>query len=201
MRKTSLNACFRTASVALLASVLLAGEIVQAGKSEVPRPFPSYSAGWVCLPPSAGEGATDSVTQSALPTAIDKEGNETAKPADAIKLFGYDPANVRRDFSMEKTTFLLGEPLLVMFSMELHGKGKWDTGDFLARNNRDETFIILMGDKKGWWVPDRYPPKTSYSLGGPHSVETFDRNKPEVHWLPVQQISPSPMSASTSCFV
>ena len=188
MRKTSLNACFRMASVALLASVLLAGEVVQASKTEVPRSSPSYSAGWVCLPPSAGGGATNSITISALPTVLGTHGSEVATPQEAIKQFGYDPANVRRTFSLEKTTFLLGEPLLVKFSVELHGDGKWDISDWDFYNNRDETFIIIMRGKDGRWVPDRYPPsKFGYNLGGFQPGGTFDRSTPEIHWLPVQQ--------------
>jgi len=177
----------RETSAAVVATVVSIGAAAQVGKPALPRQPPAYYAGWVCLPARAGEGTTNGLTVSALPTSIGKKGSEIAKPGDAAELLGYDPTDVRRAFSLENTTFLLGEPLLVKFGIALEGGGKWRRDDWLYHNNRDETFIIVMRGKDGRWVPDRYAPKAVYHLGGVGEFETFDRNTPEIHWLLVQQ--------------
>ncbi len=76
---------------------------------------------------------------------------------------------------------------MVKFGIELEGGGEWRRDEWLYHDNRDETFIIVMRGKDGRWVPDRYSPKAAYHLGGVSTFGTFDRNTPEIHWLPVQQ--------------
>jgi hypothetical protein len=48
---------------------------------------------------------------------------------------------------VEKIAFLLGEPILVRFAVELAGEGKWNIDDWFYYNNRDETFIMLLRDE------------------------------------------------------
>jgi hypothetical protein len=131
-------------------------------------------------------GNTKVFTISSIPTAIGQSPTTVTNAGQATHALGYNPAHVRRTFSLNKTEFLLGEPILVGYSVKLDGTGKWDRDDWLYHNNRDETFIILMRGQDGRWVPDRYHRESFYLLGGEIASETFDQNNPENHWLPVQ---------------
>ena len=182
----SIFSCRRATSAAAFAAVVAISAAAQGDKPALPRQAPSYTSGWVELSPEVSKESAHG-TVSALPTSIGKTDSEIATPERAAKLLGYNPGDIQREFSLEKTTFLLGEPLLVKFGIELQGDGKWHRDDWIYNNNRDETFIIVMRDKNGRWVPDRYPLRDLYTLGGMIASETFDRNSPEIHWLPAQQ--------------
>ncbi len=148
------------------------------------RQFPSV---WVKL--RAQTSSSDVTTTSALPIP------GAAPPTSDIEFeqlrlqLGYDVRELRRTFDVEQKRFLLGEPILVRFAIELSGDGAWTIDDWFYYNNRDETFLMLLRDSDGNWVSDRYRPRDFYSGGGTMLRQWFSRENPEIHWLPVQQYS------------
>lgn len=160
-------------------------------KREQVRVDSHIRAEWTELPPSVGkpEGGEQTMTLSALRIlrAIDPK---TEKPYDKTRdIFGCDPADLRRTFRLEKNEFLLGEPILVEFRIELDGPGEWDErigGNYRARG-RDDNFFFLMRHEDGTWVRDRYPPKQGYIGGGISSLHELKQNQLISYWHPVQR--------------
>lgn len=103
-------------------------------------------------------------------------------------ILGCDPADLRRAFYLEKTEFLLGEPILVEFRIALEGPGEWTEpigGNYRARG-RDDNFLFLMRHEDGTWVGDPYAPIRVY-MGGLASHYRVTQGKPESYWLAVQR--------------
>ncbi len=146
-------------------------------KSESPQ-----QRGWVSL--SATSQGVETI--SALPVAVPHRFWSKIDPDQGIEWSEQNLQLFRRTFSMDQTTFLLGEPILVRFQIEFSGDGEWEIDDWCYTNNRDGTFLILMRDEHGNWLPDRYDPISR--LGGGHGPNgVFSSQVPEIHYLPVQQ--------------
>ncbi|TWU14368.1 hypothetical protein CA54_32130 [Symmachiella macrocystis] len=138
--------------------------------------------GWVSL--SATSQGVETI--SALPVAVPHRFWSKIDPDQGIEWSEQNLRLFRRTFSMDQTTFLLGEPILVRFQIEFSGDGEWEIDDWFYVNNRDETFIILMRDEHGNWLPDRFD--LIRRLGGGHGPDgVFSSQVPEIHYLPVQQ--------------
>jgi len=118
--------------------------------------------------------------------AVDpKTGKVYDKSNDVL---GCDPADVRRAFYLEKTEFLLGEPILVEFRIELAGPGEWREligGNYRARG-RDDNFLFLMRHEDGEWVADPYAPVNFY-MGGLASHHKVTQEEGQSYWHPVQR--------------
>jgi len=147
-------------------------------------------AAWNPLPSLVGEldGDAHVATRSALRIlrAVDPE---TGKPYEkGNEVFNCTLADLRRTFRLEKKEFLLGEPLLVEFQIELDGPGEWAEpigGNYRARG-RDDNFLFLMRHKDGTWVRDPYAPINIY-MGGLSSSYQVKGDQPLSYWLPVQR--------------
>lgn len=145
---------------------------------------------WLLLPPSlAGpDSNVPVVTRSALRTLRAVDPN-TAKPYDdSNDIFGCNPADLRRTFRLEKKEFLLGEPILVDFRIELHGPGCWREpmgGNYRSRG-RDDNFLFLMRHADQTWVRDTYTRASGFG-GGLSSSYRVTQNEPRSYWLAVQR--------------
>jgi len=97
-----------------------------------------------------------------------------------------DPDHVRRQFRMEKTRFLLGEPILVEFKIGVDGPGGWENWRWGFVDGRDVDFAFLLRHDDGTWVPDRYKPRL-FSGGGAFRPYDVSRESSDVYWLVLQQ--------------
>jgi len=164
------------------------------------------SAEWNPLPPleSKVDGDAHAATRSALRIlrAVD---SETGKPYEKKnEVFNCNPVDLRRAFRLEKKEFLLGEPLLVEFRIELDGPGEKAQalpsllaepigGNYRARG-RDDNFLFLMHHEDGTWVRDQktqalprlFAPINVY-MGGLCSSYQVKGDQPLSYWLPVQR--------------
>jgi hypothetical protein len=140
-------------------------------------------ADWIALTRVSGNPTHSAVR---VVRAVDPR---TKKPFDAsLKILGVDPGLLRRAFRLEKSRFLLGEPLLVRLEISLAGHGKWREpigGNYRARG-RDDNFLFLLRHEDGTWVEDPYGPVSLYMGGISSSYDVTDRN-PVSYWLSVQR--------------
>lgn len=148
------------------------------------------SAEWILLLPLESEIYADShSTMRSTLRILRAVDPETGKPYEkGNEGFNCNPMDVRRAFRLEKREFLLGEPLLVEFRVELDGPGEWAEpigGNYRARG-RDDNFLFLMRHEDGTWVRDPYAPINAY-MGGLSSSYQVKGGKPLSYWLPVQR--------------
>lgn len=118
--------------------------------------------------------------------AVDPETNERFDTSSDV--FGCDPADLHRAFRIEKNEFLLGEPILVEFSVRLDGPGQWNEpigGNYRARG-RDDNFLFVMKHEDGTWVRDPYAPINAY-MGGIASTYEVKADEPRAYWFAVQR--------------
>jgi hypothetical protein len=76
-------------------------------------------------------------------------------------------SDLRRYFHIDKTEFVLGEPIIVEFRIELHGPGQWrESMVSMSRSDgRDGSFLFLMRHEDGTWVRDPHGPVRAYHGG------------------------------------
>jgi hypothetical protein len=68
------------------------------------------------------------------------------KPVNRLEQLSCKIEDIRTSFHLEKTEFLLGEPILVEYRLALQGPGEWKLlygGNYRARG-RDDNFLFLM---------------------------------------------------------
>ncbi|MBT5018276.1 hypothetical protein OAF98_03925 [Planctomicrobium sp.] len=130
---------------------------------------------------------TKTDTKSAFLVPFVPEPNVENQWQKLRELLHYDIRNLRRSFDIVKRNYLLGEPILVRFAIELDGEGAWARNDWSYHNNRDETFVFLMRDSDGNWVSNRYHPVQFYYSGGTIAHVVYSRENPEIHRLALQQ--------------
>jgi hypothetical protein len=140
---------------------------------------------WVPLPvkePGVGQ------TRSALRTrrAVDPV---SGRPYDrGTDVFGCDPAELRRSFRLDKKEYILGEPILVEFRIELGGEGTFreTVGGCYRARGRDDNFLFLLRHKDGTWVEDPHAPVWGY-MGGISTEYEVRRDRPYSAWFAVQR--------------
>jgi hypothetical protein len=172
----------------------LAGVVVlsHAGEKRAPRQEVSIDlhvgAEWSPVFPSTAVPDGDATTLSAfrILRAVDPETNKRFDTSNDV--FGCNPADLHRTFRIQKTEFLLAEPILVDFSIRLDGPGEWNEpvgGNYRARG-RDDNFLFVMKHEDGTWVRDPYAPVTMY-MGGIASTYQVKANEPRAYWFAVQR--------------
>ncbi len=145
-------------------------------------------AEWLVLPAPADScpGRVKAMSALRILRAVDPVTHKAYDESnDAL---GCDPENLRRAFLLEKTEFLLGEPILIEFRIELDGPGEWTEpigGNNRARG-RDDNFLFLMRQEDGTWVGDPYAP-IMHSFGGLGSAFGATQGEPGSYWLAVQR--------------
>jgi hypothetical protein len=187
-RKTSLKS---TLTALFILLHLLAPSYTIGEEPEVISVDLHIRAEWFQLAPSVYEmnDHTGAMARSALRTlrAIDPDSGELY---DNSKIpLDCDPGNLRRTFRLEKEKFLLGEPILVEFRVELEGPGKWQEfigGNYRARG-RDDNFLFIMRHEDKTWVRDPYLHVDTSMLGGRIGSCEVRRDKPLSYWFPVQR--------------
>lgn len=136
----------------------------------------------------------------ALPGSLAAVEIERAVRADgtpydsSFDTFGTSPSSIRRGFVLEREEWLLGEPLLVEFRVELReeleGSETWiehHGGNYRARG-RDDNFVFVLRRSDGLIVPDIFPDDGSKVrwIGGMIGTEEVTAERPLSLWLPVQ---------------
>jgi hypothetical protein len=150
-------------------------------------------AEWVMSPnvtDTAGPGGA-SVTRSVFLSLVQAVDPHTHKPFVPIsKEFECDPEDLRHSFRLEKSEFLLGEPVVVEHRIELDGPGTWEWfagGNYRARG-RDDNFSFVLRRADGMLVPDPYPPLDGMFIGGGlGSFQEIKRGKPFSEWYGLQR--------------
>ncbi|MFC1712212.1 hypothetical protein ACFL6S_01020 [Candidatus Poribacteria bacterium] len=189
MRKMSFRALF-VMLTALLQILLSPYAVAEEKTPEQVSVDVHIRAEWLLLSLSVSEGDSSSrtMTRSAL-RVLRAIGPENGKPYDESEdVFDCNPAELRRSFRLEKEEYLLGEPLLVEFRIELDGPGQWRErigGNYRARG-RDDNFLFLMRHEDGSWVRDPYAPIEHY-MGGISSLYEVRQDKAQSYWLAVQR--------------
>ena len=118
----------------------------------------------------------------------------TDAPVRQIDITKFKVGDLRRTFSLEKSEFLLGEPILIQFRIELNGPGKFREfldGDYGC--DRDNSFLFLMKRVDGAWVRNPYGgmfprgwARGCLVEGAVGQLETVKGN-PASYWLAVQR--------------
>lgn len=158
----------------------------------LPTPIPiNYDVENIWIPlPSVAIDTDDSVgtTYNTIPFSQALH-HETGKLlGKSMPEFDCDPADLRRSFRLEKGEFLLGEPILVEYRIELHGEGSWTEGrggNYRSRG-RDDNFYFLLRRNDGTWVDEVHPNLGGFGggLGGGNRV---DKENPSSDWQAVQR--------------
>ena len=141
------------------------------------------SARWTETPCSKdGTAALHRAARRVL-RVVDREGKDVGDAP--------SPPDVRMQFGLEKTTFLLGEPILARLSVTVRGEGawrEWSGGNYRARG-RDGNFLFLMQRSDGSFLPDTYG-KVRFYRGGRIRRTDITEGKPLALWACVQRWCP-----------
>jgi len=153
-------------SAAVLAFLLLISTSLRARQEDDKRKkidLHTYyrHAGWIMAPATADDpnAAEPTLTHSVVQSLLQAVEPETGKPYQGtVDPPTCKPSDLRIAFRLEKKEFLLGEPLLVEFRVELDGPGyyEWSIGGNSRTLGRDDTFSFLMRNHDGTVVPDPY---------------------------------------------
>ena len=144
---------------------------------------------WIRLPSSvdAPDSTAAATTYSAV--CIARSVNpDTGQPyADGLP-FSCAPEDVHHAFHLEKRTFLLGEPIIVKYTVSVEGSGAFiEAGGMNYRSRgRDDNFLFLLRREDGTWIPDVQPHAGGMG-GGIGAPVTIQADKPKVHWEAVQR--------------
>jgi len=158
-------------------------------EGERPRVIPvTLQAHWVELPVSASgpPALTTGVTYSAL--KVVSNPRPVADPAvDPVPEI--DPTRIHRKFVLEKTEFLLGEPILVEFRADCEAKGSWKEaiGGNNRQRGRDDNYLFLMREDDGQWMVDPQEIPDSMFGGGLFNYYEFNKDNPLSRWFAVQR--------------
>jgi hypothetical protein len=184
---------FRIVCVLLLLAPLAAAARQQGQPERIQLDLYYRTTEWVLSPPVREEqdsketGGTHAVFL-ALVQAVDPRTLAPYVPV--TKEFGCDPADVRHSLRLEKSEFLLGEPIVVEHRIELSGPGKWEWtvgGNYRARG-RDDNFSFVLRRADGTFVPDPYPKIEGMVWGGGFvTVQEITRDKPFSNWYGLQR--------------
>jgi hypothetical protein len=145
---------------------------------------------WIMAPPVADDSGT---THSVILSVIRAVDPQTGLPFDTSEPeLAFDPKDLHHSFRLEKSEFLLGEPILVEHRIELNGPGQWDWfvgGNYRARG-RDDNFSFVLRHADGRIVPDVYPKLEGVIMGGGLGSEReINKNKHLSYWLGLQRYS------------
>lgn len=99
-----------------------------------------------------------------------------------------DVSKVKRTFQLPKTTFLLGEPIIVEYLVELNGLDEWmeETGGCYRARGRDDNFLFLLRHENGVFVRDPYG-KIEVYMGGIGGPSTVKKGEPLRRWHALQE--------------
>lgn len=95
---------------------------------------------------------------------------------------------VRRGFWIEKRKFLLGEPIVIEYRVEVDVPGTWEEpmGCNYRSVGRDDNFGFALQAEDGTWSTDVFPPLSFYSGGGLGNPSSVTHDKPLSVWFPLQ---------------
>src|SRR5215471_16230769 len=182
-------------SAAVLAFLLLISTSLRARQEDDKRKkidLHTYyrHAGWIMAPAMADDpnAPEPTITHSVLQSLLQAVEPETGKPYQGtVDPPTCKPSDLRIAFRLEKKEFLLGEPLLVEFRVELDGPGyyEWSIGGN-STLGRDDTFSFLMRNHDGTVVQDPYE-KPKFYGGGLTFQHEVKNGAPVTSWLAIQR--------------
>jgi hypothetical protein len=147
-------------------------------------------AGWVMGRPTPDDpkAADPTLTRYIFQSLVQAVDPQTGKPyQDTPEPPTCKPADLRMAFRLEKKEFLLGEPILVEFRVELDGPGHyaWSLGGD-STLGRDNTFLFILRNEDGAIVPDPYQ-KPEFNRGGLGSMPDVKQGAAVSSWLAIQR--------------
>lgn len=151
-----------------------------------------YRVSWIMAPDVAAEPPAEGRgTRSLLLSVIRAVDPNTGLPYDnSIPKLGFAAKDLRHFFRLEKSEFVLGEPILVEHRIELNGPGEleWSVGGNYRARGRDDNFSFILRREDGLIVPDVYPKLEGLVFGGGLGWNpTISRGQPLSYWLGLQR--------------
>lgn len=135
----------------------------------------------------------DALPHSHAAIAVERALRADGTPYDpSFAVVGTSPATTRRGFVLERSEWLLGEPLVVEFRVEVEGPGIWKelVGGNYRAHGRDENFMFVLLRADGTVVPDIYAHTSgAHMVGGIAGIHEVTADAPLSYWLPVQRYS------------
>ena len=146
---------------------------------------------WKALPttqPAGGGYAAATYSAVRIDRALDQT---TGQPYNASSNpFKCEPTDLRRSFRLDKNNFLLGEPIVVEFRIELAGPGQWteESGGNFRRRGRDDSFLFLVKRRDdSSWLQDPYGAMTAGVGGGLGGPRLVSKDNPSSAWNGLQR--------------
>lgn len=130
---------------------------------------------WVPLPASPGSALRVCVSRAGIPY---EDTLESCRVTD-----------LRREFRLPQSEYILGEPVVVEMCVTLEGPGRWHerVGGAYRRLGRDDNFLFLLRAADGSWVPDPYDAYRSFTGGGMSSAREVTAGSSFSYWLAIQR--------------
>ncbi len=186
----------RLSWVAGLAAAVACGPLGAYGQDrerhQVPLEITYRHVDWVAAPPAVddADSADPVTTYTVLASRFVAVHSGSDEPfADGPPQLECDPADVVSGFALEKREFLLGEPILVNYSLALNGPGEWPwtSGGSFDGSGREGGFAFVMRGEDGPWLSDFFPVPRLISGSVLSSARAVKKGSPASVWLAVQQ--------------
>lgn len=181
-RKTRLfTGAFILFSVAVFSGLAAWFFLISKPKAPHYRPVkPTYSKDWTLFEPEGrpiGDSQTTLTTLAAYPPV---EGTEYETFYPGIMDAGARKKDLRHFFSMEKTVFHSGEPILLKFRIEVDSPGEWKEIPF---NNFSDFGFLVRKDKEPWLLDNRRKYMWSHGMYAPRTLSRDEPGERECNLL------------------
>jgi hypothetical protein len=178
-------------AISVLAGPVRATRQAEKDRKQIDLHLYYKNAGWTMTNPTPDDPKSKSpaFTYSVFGSLVQAVDPVSGEPYDkTIPEPPCQPADLRIRFRLDKREFLLGEPILVEFSVELDGPGhySWNIGGNYRARGRDDNFKFIMRGSDGSTVPDPYGTE-DYFFGGLSGVHDVNYGSPVSQWFAVQR--------------